>query len=65
MSTGSKKPCMLGKVKPCMTEAGVQDCSKCGWDADEFARRRALPLVRGEDGRRRKHTGNPPSGGTK
>ena len=53
---------MLGKVKPCKTEAGTQDCSKCGWDADELARRRALPLVKGEDGRWRKHTGNPPSG---
>ena len=56
---------MLGKVKPCTTEAGVQDCSKCGWDADEFARRRALPLIKGEDGRRRRYTGNPPSGVTK
>lgn len=25
-------------------------CLKCGWNPDEQVRRRALPLVKGEDG---------------
>ena len=32
-------------------------CETCGWEEAERARRKALPLVRDEDGLRRKHVG--------
>ncbi len=32
-------------------------CEKCGWYADEAARRKPIPLARDEDGLRRKHIG--------
>lgn len=37
----------------------AEKCNHCGFDADEDARRKELPIVRGEDGLHRKHVGVP------
>lgn len=45
-------------VQQCMLKDGGAgcglQCERCGWNRQEYERRKALPLVRGEDGLRRK-----------
>lgn len=36
---------------------GYLNCVRCGFNVYEYERRRALPLIEGEDGLRRKHAG--------
>lgn len=38
----------------CGTCYSMTNCERCGWNADEAARRKLLPLIEREDGLRRK-----------
>lgn len=53
------KRCLLQKsARCCMMEyADEAACAHCGWQPEERARRKALPLVEDENGVRRKHVG--------
>lgn len=46
------------QVQKCMMKDGGAgcglQCEHCGWNQEEYARRKALPLTRCEDGLRRK-----------
>ena len=59
MDEGKNEQCMLPKsARSCMTAAlGDSFCTGCGWNAAEQARRKALPLEQGEDGKYGKHIG--------
>lgn len=54
-----EKRCTLPKsARCCMMEyAGDEACTHCGWQPEERARRKALPLTEDENGVRRKHVG--------
>lgn len=54
-----EKRCTLPKsARCCMMEyAGDEACTHCGWQPEERARRKALPLTEDENGIRRKHVG--------
>ena len=43
-------PCGLPKSGNACMNSTTACCLKCGWNPEEQVRRRALPLVRGEDG---------------
>lgn len=43
-------PCGLPKSGNACMNRTTACCLKCGWNPDEQVRRRALPLVKGEDG---------------
>ena len=50
--------CVMGGCKEAKTnQAG---CRRCGFEIQEEKRRKALPLIRGEDGLFRKHVGSQP-----
>lgn len=51
-----EKRCTLSKsARCCMMEyAGDEACTHCGWQPEERARRKALPLTEDENGIRRK-----------
>lgn len=53
------KRCTLPKSARCcqMEYAGEEACAHCGWQPEERARRKALPLTEDENGVRRKHVG--------
>lgn len=54
-----EKRCTLPKSARCcqMEYAGDEVCTHCGWQPEERARRKALPLTEDENGVRRKHVG--------
>lgn len=54
-----EKRCTLPKSARCcqMEYAGDEACTHCGWQPEERARRKALPLTEDENGVRRKHVG--------
>ncbi len=54
-----EKRCTLPKsARCCMMEyAGDEACTHCGWQPEERARRKALPLTEDENGVWRKHVG--------
>lgn len=54
-----EKRCTLPKPERCcmMEYAGDEACTHCGWQPEERARRKALPLTEDENGIRRKHVG--------
>lgn len=62
MAEGKNEQCMLPKsARSCMLAAlGSEFCEGCGWNAAEQARRKALPLEQGEDGKYSKHVGAKP-----
>lgn len=62
MDEGKKEQCMLPKsARSCMLAAlGDEFCEGCGWNVAEQARRKALPLEQGEDGKYSKHVGVQP-----
>lgn len=62
MDEGKNEQCMLPKsARSCMLAAlGDEFCEGCGWNAAEQARRKALPLEQGEDGKYSKHVGAKP-----
>lgn len=57
MGKGPERPCMLDKSRSCEAAKDAAICMHCGSNPDEYERRRALPLVKDEDGLRRKHIG--------
>lgn len=59
MAEGKNEQCMLPKsARSCMLAAlGDEFCEGCGWNVAEQARRKALPLEQGEDGKYSKHVG--------
>ena len=62
MAEEKNEQCMLPKsARSCMLAAlGDEFCEGCGWNAAEQARRKALPLEQGEDGKYGKHVGAQP-----
>lgn len=62
MDEGKNEQCMLPKsARYCMLAAlGDEFCEGCGWNVAEQARRKALPLEQGEDGKYGKHVGVKP-----
>lgn len=62
MATEKNERCTLPQsARACMTAAlGDEFCEGCGWNAAEQARRKALPLEQGEDGKYSKHIGAQP-----
>lgn len=62
MDEGKNEQCMLPKsARSCMLAAlGDEFCEGCGWNVAEQARRKALPLEQGEDGKYSKHVGAKP-----
>lgn len=54
-----EKRCTLPKSARCcqMEYADDEACTHCGWQPEERARRKALPLTEDENGVRRKHVG--------
>ena len=54
-----EKRCTLPKSARCgmMEYAGDEACTHCGWQPEEWARRKALPLTEDENGVWRKHVG--------
>lgn len=59
MEDAAKKVCMLpDSISQCpMRYAGGEACLRCGWQQEELERRKGLPLVKDENGIRRKHVG--------
>lgn len=59
MEDAAKKVCMLpDSISRCpMRYAGGETCRRCGWQQEELERRKGLPLVKDENGIRRKHVG--------
>lgn len=62
MAEEKNEQCMLPKsARSCMLAAlGDEFCEGCGWNVAEQARRKALPLEQGEDGKYGKHVGVKP-----
>lgn len=62
MAEEKNEQCMLPKsARSCMMAAlGSEFCEGCGWNVAEQARRKALPLEQGEDGKYGKHVGVKP-----
>lgn len=62
MAEEKNEQCMLPKsARSCMMAAlGSEFCEGCGWNVAEQARRKAMPLEQGEDGKYRKHVGAKP-----
>lgn len=42
--------CELGKSRANCQTHSTAECLKCGWNPEEQARRKTLPLIRGADG---------------
>ncbi len=59
MEDAAKKVCMLPEsMSNCpLRYAGGEACRRCGWQQEELERRKRLPLVKDESGRRRKYVG--------
>lgn len=55
----NRENCALGRVRADCLKA---NCATCGWYKPEIARRKELPLVKGEDGLWRKIIGKAPEG---
>lgn len=62
MAEEKNEQCMLPKsARSCMLAVlGDEFCEGCGWNVAEQARRKALPLEQGEDGKYGKHVGVKP-----